>query len=711
MNTPQQQLFIPNPATENIHLPELTLPAHYGNQENGSLSTSASASILKDHKKDEAEDDADILIPLLLNTNFSTEDVAEAAHFEPRFILPASSGSDQPDRHDDHESGFPASSASTSALKEDEKCEFEYDADMLIPLSLPVSLTRPSAGDSVGSGHSLRASPTAGDSVGSGHSPRASPTTPPLAQPDVSGGKKSGSEHDSAPQLPSSPSTERLSGDGGAALILDELPRPGKKRNWRKKNWRKGKRQTKRGQRKRPYGHFRGNVANTGNVINWLSPEASGPLGWNQRAPLVTDDPAENRDNEDPEWEPMRRLTCDEERYRAVSRVWYSRKAPDPQEDLTTFHHRRRRLGIGRSALPSSRSRRKRKASRDSERDSEEAKRQRLDTEIFDKKIEEAKKDREREMEKARDKLNRCLREVRKERRRSERRDDSASSSSKRSKRGRSNSSSRSRGRRSSSRRSRGRHSSSDSESSSRRRRRRRSRSSQDERDSSTARSGRRRRPSKDSGGHSSSRRRSGRSRSSEDGRSSTSSSERSEGGYSTKSRRRERRRRRRSESATDSSRSYRSARSRRSRRRSLDSGDSSSPRRRRRGRRDSSESSGGGRYATSRRSRSRRHSESRSPSHRSRDRSEEGSRYWRMRERRIRDDFEADRQDISSKYNAEVDKLVAVRREVSRVNDFYMGLTLTDPRMLSSSNVCDYQKLDAMLREMEKAYAAAAWR
>ncbi|XP_037520940.1 serine/arginine repetitive matrix protein 2-like [Rhipicephalus sanguineus] len=500
---------------------------------------------------------------------------------------------------------------------------------------------------------------------------------------------------------------ERLSGDGEAALILDELPRPPKRK------WRKRKRQQRRALWRRPYGRFRSNFVNTENIRKGVSPETSWPPGRHKRPPLVTDDPAENRDNEDPEWEPMRRLTCDEERYKAVSRVWHSRRAPDPQEDLTTFHYRRRTLGIGRSALPSSRSRRKRKASRDSQRDSDEAKRQRLDTEIFDSKIAEAKQDREREMEKARDKLNRCLREVRKERRRRERRDDSSSSSSRRSKRGRSNSSSRSRKRRSSSRRSRRRHSSSDSDSSSRRRRRSRSRSSQVERDSSTARSGRRRRPSRDTGGYSSSRRRSGRSRSSEDRRSSTLSSELSEGGYSSKSRRRgRRRRRRRSESATDSSRSYRSyrsSRSRRSRRRTPDSGDSSPRRRRRRG---SSESSGG--YATSRRSRSRRHSQSdydRSPSYRSRDGSEEGSRYWKMRERKIRDDFEADRQDISSKYHAEVDKLVAVRREVSRVNDFYMGLTHTDPRMLSASNVCDYQKLDSMLREMEKTYATAAWR
>ncbi|XP_037520941.1 serine-rich adhesin for platelets-like [Rhipicephalus sanguineus] len=64
------------------HSPSGTnLPARHDDQDNGSLSTSASALVLKDHKKDDAEDDADILIPLLLNTTFNTEDVAEAAAF------------------------------------------------------------------------------------------------------------------------------------------------------------------------------------------------------------------------------------------------------------------------------------------------------------------------------------------------------------------------------------------------------------------------------------------------------------------------------------------------------------------------------------------------------------------------------------------------------------------------------------------------------
>lgn len=140
------------------------------------------------------------------------------------------------------------------------------------------------------------------------------------------------------------------------------------------------------------------------------------------------------------------------------------------------------------------------------------------------------------------------------------------------------------------------------------------------------------------------------------------------------------------------------------SRLRSPGSGDSS-PRRRQRGRRDSSES---------RRSRGRLRSEidhDHSPSYRSRDRSEEDSRYWERRESMIRDDFEAERKEISSKYNADVDKLLAARREVSCFDDFYMGLTHTDPRMLSASNACDYDKLDAMLREMEKTYATATRR
>ncbi|KAH8021906.1 hypothetical protein HPB51_018755 [Rhipicephalus microplus] len=655
----------------------LTASARCDNNKNGSASRVDSASFLRYHKKDGAEDDGDISIPLLLNTRFKAKNAGKVAQFQPRFIQPASSANDQPDRPDDQESDFPASSASTLALRKVEQWKFEYYADMVIPLSLPVCQARSSVGDS----------------VGSAHSPAGSSTSPPLAHSDVSCDKKSDSEPDSEPMLPLLPTTKLVPGEGEAGL--DELPRPGKQ-NWRKKDWRtkncrKQNCQTRRALYERPLGRS----MSTASVMHWLSPEASGPPGRKKQASFVTEDPAENRDNEDPEWEPMRRLTCDEERYWAVSRVWHSRTAPEPQEDLTIFHYRRRRLGIVCLARPSCRRHRKRKASCDSERDSDEAKRRRLDTEIFDRKIEKAETDREREMEKAREKLDRGLREVREERRRREQRDHSSASSSRRSNRGCCNSSSRSRTYRSSSRRSQGRRNSSDSDCSSRIRRRRWSRSFQDERDSSTERCGKRRHPSKGTSDYSSSRHRSGRSRSFQDRPRSTSFSERGEGGHSTKSRGRERARRQRSESATDS-------RSRKSRLRSPGGGDSS-PRRRQRGRRDFSES---------RRSRGLLRSEiDHSPSYRSRDRSEEGSWYWERRERMVRDDFEAERKEISSKYNADVDKLVAARREVSCFDDFYMDLTHTDPRMLSASNACDYDKLDAMLREMEKTYATATRR
>ncbi|KAH7946906.1 hypothetical protein HPB52_005899 [Rhipicephalus sanguineus] len=122
------------------------------------------------------------------------------------------------------------------------------------------------------------------------------------------------------------------------------------------------------------------------------------------RAPFTSEDPAENMDNENPEWEAVRRLTTDEERYQAVQAVWHNVKIPDPHKELSTFHYRRRTLSLKHAKnTPSSKSkRRKRKASHCSHHEhSKPAKRQRLDTDIIDLKLKELQRKKEKDVTKA----------------------------------------------------------------------------------------------------------------------------------------------------------------------------------------------------------------------------------------------------------------------------------------------------------------------
>lgn len=420
-----------------------------------------------------------------------------------------------------------------------------------------------------------------------------------------------------------------------------------------------------------------------------------------QRAPFVTDDPAENWDNEDPGWETVRLLRCDEERYAVVHRVWLSRRIPDPQQDLTAFYHRRRILGIGRWALPSSRSRRKRRASSRFERDSDDAKRQRLDTDIYDMKIEAVKKSRDRALAKATEMLNKCMRELRRERKRSEGRDDSASSSPRSPTRDRSRSYSPERRTR------RLRSWSASARESSPGRVRRRSCSPEHKADSSSRNSGRRRRrrhPSKDTDDCLYAKQRRGRSHPSKDGSCSPSLPEDRRRRASTEPRKKARRRHSSAEGTTCSTCSDGSVnRGNKTRRHSSE--DNWPPRRGRRGRRASSESSHD--PGARRRSKKRQGNDNLSPT----DRWKDGTRdspYWELRERRIREDFEADRRRINSMYYETVDKLEAARREMSSVNDFYIGLGRTDPRMLSARQVDEYMKVEAMSGQMLSSYKEA---
>nr|XP_054922138.1 serine-rich adhesin for platelets-like [Dermacentor andersoni] len=674
---------------------------HQDNQENYNATSLASTPALKMDNKDDLQYDADILIPLLLPVSLTSP---SSRHAEPCYTQPACSAADLPDRQDNQENGFSASSTLVAPLKEYKKRDFEYDADMVIPLALPISLTRPSQNDTVESRLDHTAPPAA----------------PPFAKSNISGGKKTVSEHASLTLPRLSPCPERLSGDGKAANVQDELPHVPTIEKERKQ----------KGQRKRPLQNDlrrRSKRRTIAAIKKPVRPETTAPPRPNKRPPLISDDPAENRDNNNPQWESVRRLRSKDERYRAVLRVWHSKRIPDPQKDLTVFHYRPRLLGLKLCVLPSSRRQRKRKASCSSGSRSGDAKRQRLDTDIFDKKIEDVKKSRDREMAEAEDKLNRCLREVRKHKRSDRRRrsagDHSGSSPTRPGRYRRQSSGVRSDS--SPKRRSRRRRSSSESYSScSARRRRSRSRcSSEDENDSSPGRSGRRRHhPFEDtsdyfprrcrrgrcqtSGGRSDSpseRHRTRWRRSSEDG---TDGSRKEVFRRRFRSISRSRGRRHTSEDDSDSS----PRRRRRGWRDSPGSPSDSSPRRRFRGRRWSSESQSDDDSCTrSRVNRQRRLSHSdndRSPSRRSRDRTKsENSLYWRRRERRIREDFEADVQGITSRYHTRVDKLVAARKEVRRVNSFYSGLRNTDPRMLSARQTKDHWKLESMLREMKGSY------
>lgn len=57
--------------------------------------------------------------------------------------------------------------------------------------------------------------------------------------------------------------------------------------------------------------------------------------------PWISTDDAENADNNDPEWDILRKLETDEERYRVVRQKWRQLEIPDPRRDLTRHNFRK----------------------------------------------------------------------------------------------------------------------------------------------------------------------------------------------------------------------------------------------------------------------------------------------------------------------------------------------------------------------------------
>ncbi|KAF2360510.1 hypothetical protein FHG87_008735 [Trinorchestia longiramus] len=51
--------------------------------------------------------------------------------------------------------------------------------------------------------------------------------------------------------------------------------------------------------------------------------------------PFISSDPSENRDNEDPRWDVLRRITCDEDRVRKIRELWLNVVTPDPNVNMT----------------------------------------------------------------------------------------------------------------------------------------------------------------------------------------------------------------------------------------------------------------------------------------------------------------------------------------------------------------------------------------
>lgn len=55
---------------------------------------------------------------------------------------------------------------------------------------------------------------------------------------------------------------------------------------------------------------------------------------------FVSNDDAENKDNHDPEWELLRKLDTDDERYKAVRKIWKNLTIPDPKANLSAYNWR-----------------------------------------------------------------------------------------------------------------------------------------------------------------------------------------------------------------------------------------------------------------------------------------------------------------------------------------------------------------------------------
>ncbi|XP_064472800.1 uncharacterized protein LOC135387624 [Ornithodoros turicata] len=114
--------------------------------------------------------------------------------------------------------------------------------------------------------------------------------------------------------------------------------------------------------------------------------EQSGRASGGKRTPFVSEDPEENWDNYNPGWESFRRLSTDQARYEAVHRLWRNRRIPNPHANFSHYFHHSRQ--------DPTRTSRKRKASTqpssdDSSSSSRPAKRARLDTYVYDQKLEE----------------------------------------------------------------------------------------------------------------------------------------------------------------------------------------------------------------------------------------------------------------------------------------------------------------------------------
>jgi len=60
----------------------------------------------------------------------------------------------------------------------------------------------------------------------------------------------------------------------------------------------------------------------------------------------ISNNPQENFDNNNPEWELLRKLETDEDRYRAVRQRWRNLTIPDPNQDLTCRNWRNRQNAI-----------------------------------------------------------------------------------------------------------------------------------------------------------------------------------------------------------------------------------------------------------------------------------------------------------------------------------------------------------------------------
>lgn len=129
------------------------------------------------------------------------------------------------------------------------------------------------------------------------------------------------------------------------------------------------------------------------------------------RDPFLSEDPAENLDNDNPAWEALRQLTTDEERYEHVHKVWRSSQIPDPHQELTTFHYRRRVAGLRSRVDTPAMKRGKRRASHEPSPSEGVGpiKRQRFDTDIFDLKLKELERKKEKDFTEAKENLRRNL--------------------------------------------------------------------------------------------------------------------------------------------------------------------------------------------------------------------------------------------------------------------------------------------------------------